>query len=164
MPDAGPSQGRGPRRKSGDKLTVAALPAPCLHQTSVEQGVEPRVYPAELLHKQFAQPLNVVVIVKPNLKTQARAHVLVFSSDVGVAWDKLVEDSGVRFHIAVTVRDANQPWGVDDVVKVTATGVRHAANLALCMVSLSAVRVRAERTRDPAWRVLDRKAVYRGST
>ncbi len=35
-----------------------------------------------MLHKEFAGPLNVVVIAKTNLKTQARAHVILFTSDL----------------------------------------------------------------------------------
>ncbi len=57
----------------------------------MEDGVESCVYQAELLHKEFAQPLNGVVLVKTNLKSGARAHVLLFCSDLALAWAKLVE-------------------------------------------------------------------------
>ncbi len=108
FPYDGPYQGRGPRRKYGAKLDVAAIPEQFLRQRSVADGVETCVYQAELLHKEFAQPLNVVVLVKTNLKTQAQAHVLLFSSDVGLAFDKLVEYYGLRFQIEFTFRDAKQ--------------------------------------------------------
>jgi putative transposase len=90
FPDAGPSQGRGPRRKDGEKLDVDAIPEQSLRQMSVADGVETRVYQAEVLHKEFPQRLNGVVLVKTNLTTQARAHVLVFSSALALAWAKLV--------------------------------------------------------------------------
>jgi putative transposase len=35
-----------------------------------------------MMHKEFAHPLKVVVMVKTNLKTQARAHVVLFRSDI----------------------------------------------------------------------------------
>ena len=91
FPDAGCYQGRGPRRKYGANLAIDAVPEQFLRQRRVDDGVEPCVYQAELLHKEVAQPLNVVVIVKTNLQTQAHAHVLLFSSDLGLAYDKLVE-------------------------------------------------------------------------
>ncbi|HSH81558.1 MAG TPA: transposase, partial [Herpetosiphonaceae bacterium] len=134
-----------------------------VRQRRVEEGVEICVYQAELLHKEFVQPLNVVVIVKTNLQTQARAHLLLFSSDLGLAWEKLVEYYGLRFQIEFTFRDAKQHWGLEDFMTVTPTGVSNAANLALLMVSLSAVLLRDARESDPQWSVLDLKASYRGS-
>jgi len=44
-----------------------------------------------MLYEAFAQPLNMVIIVKTNLKTGARAHVVLFSSDLDLAYDKLVD-------------------------------------------------------------------------
>ncbi len=163
FPYDGPYQGRGPRRKYGAKLDVDAVPAQFLCQRRVEDGVETCFYQAELLHTAFAQPLNVVMIVKTNLKTQAQAHVLLFSSDVALPWATLVEYYRLRFQIEFTFRDAKQHWGLEDFMTVTATGVSNAANLALFMVSLSAVLLRDMRVRDPAWSVLDLKACYRGA-
>ena len=48
-------------------------------------------------------------------------------------------------------------------MNVTATGVSNAANLALFMVSLSAVLLRDVRAHDPQCSVLDLKACYRGA-
>lgn len=163
FPYDGPYQGRGPHRKYGDKLNIGTIPEQFLRQRSVADGVETSVYQAEMLHKEFAQPLNVVVLVKINLKTQARAHVLLFSSDVGLGFDKLVEYYGLRFQIEFTFRDAKQHWGLEDFMTVTETGVSNAANLSLLMVSLSTVLVRDARMSDPQCSVLDLKACYRGS-
>ncbi len=116
-----------------------------------------------MLHKEFPQPLNVVVIVKTNLVTGARAHVLLVSSDLALAFDKLVEYYSLRFQIEFTFRDAKQHWGLEDFMTVTAVGVSNAANLALLMVSLSAVLLENERKTDPHCSVLDLKAWYRGS-
>ena len=158
-----PYQGRGPRRKYGAKLHVDAIPEQFLRQRSVEDGVETRVYQAEMLHKEFPQPLNVVIIVKTNLQTQARAHVLLFSSDLRLSFEKLVEYYGLRFQIEFTFRDAKQHWGLEDFMTVSERGVSNAANLSLFMVSLRAVLLRAEREREPQCSVLDLKASYRGA-
>ncbi|MBK8933687.1 MAG: hypothetical protein IPM76_15495 [Chloroflexi bacterium] len=43
-----------------------------------------------MLHKEFAQALNVVIIVKTHIKTGAWAHVVLFSSDLTLDYDRLV--------------------------------------------------------------------------
>src|SRR5947209_3970752 len=82
FPYTGPYAGRGPRRKYGDKVHYDNIPKPYLKETLVEGHIETRLYQAQLLHKEFPQPLNVVIIAKTNLHTQARAHVVLFSSDL----------------------------------------------------------------------------------
>jgi putative transposase len=163
-PYAGPYQGRGPRRKYGAKLNYAALPARYLKATTVEGPIETSIYQAELLHKEFRQPLNVVIIEKVNRTTQKRGHVILFSSDLTLAYDTLVDYYGLRFQIEFTFRDAKQYWGLEDFMNVSATAVTNAANLAMFMVNLVAVLLRDVRQRDPQGSVLDLKAHYRGYT
>jgi putative transposase len=163
FPYDGPYQGRGPRRKYGDKLDIDIIPEQFVRQRSVEDGVESCVYQVELLHKEFAQPLNVVIIVKTNLKSGRRVHVLLFSSDLGLAYDKLMEYYSLRFQIEFTFRDAKQHWGLEDFMTVTEIGVSNAANLSLFMVSLSAVLLAEARLTNAQCSVLDLKASYRGS-
>jgi putative transposase len=163
FPYDGPYQGRGPRRKYGAKLEITALPAHALRETSVVDGVETSSYQVEVLHKEFPQPLNVVVLVKTNLKTGAQAHVLLFSSDLALPFDNLVKYYSLRFQIEFTFRDAKQYWGLDDFMTVTAAGVNNAANLSLFMVSLSTALLTEARRTDPQCSVLDLKASYRGA-
>ncbi len=47
----------------------------------------------------FADPLNVVVIVKTNLQTQAQALVILFSSDLDLTYDLLIDYYSLRFQI-----------------------------------------------------------------
>ncbi len=49
---------------------------------TIEKEIRTDIYQAEMLHKEFAQALNVVIIVKTNLKTGAWAQVIFFSSDL----------------------------------------------------------------------------------
>src|SRR5437879_12303605 len=105
----------------------------------------------ELPHKEFTQPLNVVIIAKTNLRTQPRAPVILFSSDLALAYAPLVDYYGLRFQIEFNFRDAKQYWGLEDFMNVTPTGVTNAANLSLFMVKL-AYRLRAASLpRDPAY-------------
>ena len=163
FPYTGPYAGRGPHRKYGDKVDYDDIPLPYLKEITVEGQVKTCVYQMHLLHKEFAQPLNVVILVKINLRTQARAHVILFSSDLALAYAPLVDYYGLRFQIEFNFRDAKQYWGLEDFMNVTPTGVTNAANLSLFMVNV-AYRLRADRhPRDPASSVLDLKADCRGS-
>jgi putative transposase len=162
FPSTGPYAGRGPRRKYGHKVDYDHLPVQYLKETTVEGPIETHLYQMQLLHKEFAQPLNVVLIAKTNLRTQARAHVVLFSSDVALTYAPLVDYYGLRFQIEFNFRDAKQYWGLEDFMNVTSTGVTNAANLSLFMVNV-AYRLRADgHLRDPAYSVLDLKADCRG--
>ncbi len=66
-------------------------PEQYLKATTVEGHVRTCLYQAELRHKEFSQPLHVVILVKTNLQTPARAHVVLFSSDRELTYDKLVD-------------------------------------------------------------------------
>jgi hypothetical protein len=163
FPYTGPYAGRGPHRKYGDKVDYDDIPLPYLKETTVEGQIKTCVYQMQLLHKEFAQPLNVVIIVKTNLRTQARAHVILCSSDLALAYAPLVDYYGLRFQVEFNFRDAKQYWGLEDFMNVTPMGVTNAANLSLFMVNV-AYRLRADsHPRDPAYSVLDLKADCRGS-
>jgi putative transposase len=162
FPYTGPYAGRGPQRKYGDKVAYDDLPMQYLKETTVEGHVQTCIYQMQLLHKEFTQPLNVVIIVKMNLRTQARAHVVLFSSDLALAYASLVDYYGLRFQIEFNFRDAKQYWGLEDFMNVTPTGVTNAANLSLFMVNV-AYRLRADvQLYDPDYSVLDLKADWRG--
>jgi putative transposase len=158
LPYTGPYAGRGPHRKYGPKIDYDHLPAPYLKETTVEGHIQTCIYQVQLLHKEFPQPLNVVIIAKTNLRTQARAHVVLFSSDLDLAYAPLVDYYGLRFQIEFNFRDAKQYWGLEDFMNITPTGVTNAANLSLFMVNV-AYRLRADvQPRDPDYSVLDLKA------
>jgi hypothetical protein len=162
FPYTGPYAGRGPHRKYGHKVDYDDLPMQYLKETTVEGSMQTCIYQMPLLHKEFTHPLNVVIIVKTNLRTQARAHVVLFSSDLALAYAPLVDYYGLRFQIEFNFRDAKQYWGLEDFMHVTPTGVTNAANLSLFMVNV-AYRLRADvHPRDPDYSVLDLKADWRG--
>jgi putative transposase len=163
LPYDGPYAGHGPRRIYGDKLNPRAIPERFLCQTRVEKGIETRTYQLEARHKTFAQPLNLVCIVKTNLKTQAQAHVLLFSSDLALAFDTLIDYYCLRFQLEFNFRDAKQYWGLEDFMTTHPTRVTNAANLALFMVNLVERVLRDMRQNQPEMGVLDLKAHCRGA-
>jgi IS4 transposase len=163
LPYDGPYQGHGPHRKYGDKLNYRHMPNNCLKETTTQGQIETRIYQTQALHKEFRQPLNVVIIVKTNLQTQACAHVVLFSSDLALAYDKLIDYYRLRFQIEFNFRDAKQYWGLEDFMNVSETAVTNAANLALFMVNLSQHALGDLRGTDPECSILDLQAHYRGA-
>ena len=101
FPYTGPYAGRGPRRKYGRKVDYDHIPEQYLKETTVEGHIQTCLYQMPLLHKEFAQPLNVVILAKTNLRTQARAHVILFSSDLDLAYTSLVDYYSLRFQIEI---------------------------------------------------------------
>jgi putative transposase len=162
FPYSGSYAGRGPRRKYGRKVDYDNIPEMYLKRTTVDAHIETRLYQAQLLHKEFAQLLNVVIITKTNLRTQARAHVILFSSDLELTYALLVDYYGLRFQIEFNFRDAKQYWGLEDFMNVTPTGVTNAANLSLFMVNVAYLLQAHMRPRDPDYSILDLKADWRG--
>jgi putative transposase len=163
LPYDGVYAGRGPHRIYGDKLNPYAIPEGYLCQTSAAKGIETRIYQLEARHKTCAEPLNVVCIVKTNLKTQAQAHVLLFSSDLALAFDTLLDYYCLRFQLEFNFRDAKQYWGLEDFMTTHPTRVTNAANLSLFMVNLAERVLRDFRQFQPEMSVLDLKAHCRGA-
>jgi len=155
-------EGDNKRKKYGDKIDYANLPARFLKETTTEDGVRTDIYQATMRHKEFACPLNVVIILKTILDTGASARVILFSSDLQLAWDKLLDYYQLRFQIEFIFRDAKQHWGLEDFMNVKETPVTNAINLSIFMVSVSQVLLRDLRQEDSTVNVLDLKAIYRG--
>ena len=152
----------GPDRIYGDKIDYTTIPAQYLMESVVEDEVRTDTYQASMLHKDFAQPLNVVIMVKTNLKTGRRGHVVLFSSDLDLTYEQIIDYYSLRFQIEFNFRDAKQYWGLEDFMNVSETAVTNAANLSLFMVSLSHILLQAFRQDSPGAGVLDLKAHYRG--
>jgi putative transposase len=155
-------KGSGPHCKYGDRVDYRNIPKEYLKTTRIVDGLQTCTYQAQLLHTDFPVPLNVVIIVKTNLTTHAWAHVILFSSDLELSCDKLVEYYSLRFQIEFNFRDAKQFWGLEDFMNVNQTAVTNAANLSLFMVNLSNMLMCDFRQTDPNFGVLDLKSYYRG--
>jgi len=162
FPYAGPSPKRGPTPRLGQPLDVCRIPQVYLKETRIEDGFETRTYQIQLLHKDFPEPLNVVILLRTNLATGAWANVILFSSDLELPYNQMIDYYSLRFQIEFNFRDAKQFWGLEDFMNVMPTAVTNAANLALFMVDVSQVLMCQYRQDDPYFSVLDLKAYYRG--
>ena len=162
FPYDGPQKKRGANKKYGDKLNYNHIPNQYLKETTLTDGIQTKIYQMTMWHKLFPDLLNVVVIVKTNLKSGTNAHVVLFSSDLDLAYDKLIDYYRLRFQIEFNFRDAKQFWGLEDFMNVNQTPVYNAANLAMFMVNVSQVLLRHFRPTCSTFSVNDLKAHFRG--
>jgi putative transposase len=139
LPYAGRYSGRGRRRKYGERLMPETLAEAHLKAETTEKGIRTRVYQAQAWHKHFPELLNVVAIVKTHLKTGRTAKVLLFSDDLALSSEAMIEYYSLRFQIEFNFRDAKQYWGLEDFMNVKETQVGNFANFSLFMVTFSQV-------------------------
>lgn len=161
FPYGGEQKAKGRRRIYGCKLDFDNIPAQHLVKTFSEEGIQTAIYQATLLHKAFADPLNIVLLIKTNPATQRKAHVILFSTDLTLAWAQLMEAYQLRFQIEFTFRDAKQFWGFEDFMNIKQVPLTNAVGLAFFMVNLSQRLVAHFRTSSPQYSVLDLKAHFR---
>ena len=161
-PFTGKYCGRGARPKYGDKVDVRKMKKKYLKSDKQEDGIRTQIYQAALLNKGFAFSINVVVILKTNLSTHKQSHIILFSTDLKLPYEKLFDYYTLRFQIEFNFRDAKQYWGLDDFMNIKEEAVTNAANLSFFMVNFSSVLLRRYQENNPVFSVLDLKAHYRG--
>ena len=161
-PFAGKYCGHGPRPKYGDKVEVRNMKKKYLKLDDKEAGIRTQIYQATLFNREFASPINVVVVLKTNLSTKKQAHVILFSTDLELPYEKLYDYYTLRFQIEFNFRDAKQYWGLDDFMNIKQEAVTNAANLSFFMVNFSSFLLRQYRKSNPEFSVLDLKSHYRG--
>lgn len=159
----GPQKNKGPKKKYGSKIDYRSIPDKYLVSQKTEGSIQTRIFQAQMLHKSFAQVLNVVIITKINLKTGAFAHINLFSSDLELSYEKIIDYYSLRFQIEFNFRDAKQFWGLEDFMNVKKVPLTNALNLSLFMVNISQVLLHDFRRTIPDSGVLDLKAYFRAA-
>lgn len=159
---AGTHAGPGPKPKYGSKIKVRHLDPQYLKETSSADGLRTDIYQGQFYNKEFTFALNVVIILKTNLQTKAQAHVILFSTDLELAFDKLIKFYRLRFQIEFNFRDSKQYWGLEDFMNVKETAVTNAANLSFFMVNFSYALLQPFRQQQPDYSILDLKSHYHG--
>ena len=104
--------------------------------------------------------LSVVVIVKKNLKSSKVAKVLLFSDDLNLPYDKLIDYYRLRFQIEFNFRDAKQYWGLEDFMNIKEAPVTNMANFSLFMVTFSQLLLPQIKELDDK-SILDLKTTFR---
>jgi putative transposase len=161
-PFRGKYRGRGPHPKYGDKVNVRQMKKKYLKSDKKEDGIRTQIYQATLLNKEFAFPINAVIVLKTHLSTKTQAHVILFSTDLKLSYEKIMDFYTLRFQIEFNFRDAKQYWGLDDFMNIKERAVTNAANLSFFMVNFSSLLLRRFRQHNPEFSILDLKSHYRG--
>ncbi len=156
----GKYNGKGRKTTYGKKIDYENLPQKHRKKSNREGELITNYYQAIVLHKEFGCELNVVIIERVNLKTGQIGHAILFSSDVELEWEKLVDYYSLRFQIEFNFRDAKQHFGLEDFMNTTKTGVENAANMAFLMVNVSGKLIK--NSEEKCVGVLDLKTHYRG--
>jgi len=159
----GEQKHKGPHKKFGQKINYRRIPKRYLVKTTTEDQIRTCIYQAQMLHHEFAQALNVVIITKTNLKTGAFANVNLFSSDLELSYETVVDYYSLRFQIEFNFRDAKQYLGLEDFMNIKEVPLTNAINLSLFMVNLAQVLLRQFRQTHPDSSILDLKAYFRAA-
>ena len=162
LPPTEPYTGRGRPRLYGERFDPQQIDPKYRVSLQTQGNITTEVYQAQLRHKKFPEPLNVVCILKTHLRTHRKSHVFLFSSDLTLDAETLMDYYSLRFQLEFNFRDAKQYWGLEDFMNVNKTPVNNAANLSMFMVNVSAKLLEPARVELPEASVLDLKAHYRG--
>jgi hypothetical protein len=161
FPYCGPKPRRGPTPRYGDKLNYRHLPNDARISSRIEDNYQIDTYPLQLYHKDYPDLLNIVVVVKTHLPTAKCGHIVLFSTDLMLTAEQIVDYYSLRFQIEFNFRDTKQHWGLDDFMNTSPQAVTNAVNLAFFMVNCSQVLLKPYRQYDPDFSVLDLKAHFR---
>ena len=159
----GIQKNKGPRKRYGQKIDYRNIPEKYLVEKSLDGDIETRIYQAKMLHKSFAQALNVVIFIKTNIKTGSFANAILFSSDLKLSYEKIIRYYSLRFQIEFNFRDAKQFWGLEDFMNVKKLPLTNALNLSFFMVNLSQVLLREFKQTHPQSGIIDLKAYFRAA-
>lgn len=161
FPYDGSKPTRGPMPRYGAKLNPAHLPPDALVSTRVEGDYRVSTYKMRLYHKDHPDLLNILVVLKTHLKTGRQGHVILFSTDLSLSAELLLDYYRLRFQIEFVFRDAKQHWGLEDFMNTAPTAVTNAVNFSLLMVNLAHILLLPYRQHLPDFSVFDLKAHVR---
>ena len=151
-----------PRLKYGDRLDYDNLPLASRVSCEPEGDYECEVYQMQCRHKDFADVLNIVILVKTHRVSKRRGHVILLSSDLDLAALTMIDYYSLRFQIEFEFRDAKQHFGLSDFVCVNQTSVTNAVGLSFLLGNLSRHLLDSFQESFPEAGVIDLKSYYRG--
>jgi putative transposase len=137
LPWQGEYSGRGRKNIYGERLNPQNIPDKYCIKTKEEGDSRIEYFQIEAHHKMFPDALNIVLIRKTKLSSNKVGHVILFTSDLGLAWDKVVDYYSLRFQIEFNFRDAKQYWGLEDFMVIKKNKIQNSACFSMFMVNIS---------------------------
>ncbi len=157
-----PYSGKGAPKKYGKNIDYKNIPKKYLKSDEIDEDkqMQTKVYQMEMLHRKFADKLNIVIVQKIDTVTQKQTHVVLFSTDLLLSYEKIIDYYSLRFQIEFVFRDAKQYWGMEDFMNIKETPIYNWANLSTFMVNFThGLRLKPSLNH---MSVLDLKAHYHG--
>ncbi len=133
-----PYSGRGRPKVFGEKVDIYNIPVQYCVQTTHVGDTQIQLFQFTARVKASPKLLNIVVRKTTQRQKKTATHTILMSSDLALVAAQLVEYYELRFQIEFNFRDAKQHFGLEDFMNITPTAVNNAANLAMCMVNVSA--------------------------
>ena len=160
LPYAGDYAGRGRHRKYGDKLKASLLKVrsrlPAMRMALKHAPIN------FSFGTPSSQPYSMSSSWSKSTWQPSSAHVILFSTDLALPADKIIQLYALRFQIEFNFRGAKQFWGLEDFMNIQPAPVLNATSLSLFMTAISARLLRDFRHHSPQAGVLDLKAVFHG--
>ena len=150
------------RLKYGERLDYDNLPLASRVSCETQGDYECETYQMQCLHKDFAEALNIVILVKTHLGTKRRGHVVLLSRDLDLKALTMIDYYSLRFQIEFEFRDAKQHFGLSDFVCVSQTSVHNAVGLSFLLGNLSRHLLDCFQESFPEAGIVDLKSYYRG--
>lgn len=131
--------GSGRPKIYGDDIDYKNLPEKYLKSdvTDEDKNTQTKIYQMEMLHRKFADKLNIVIIQKIDTTTEKSSHVNLFSTDLKLGYEKIIDYYSLRFQIEFVFRDAKQYWGMEDFMNIKKTPIYNWANLSTFMINFA---------------------------
>jgi len=164
FPYNGIQKSRGKRKKYGNKIDVENLSKKYLQKREIKDDCELEYYQLLAWNKNITDfQLNVVIIRAISKKSKKVGYCYLFTTDLNLSYDKIVDYYTLRFQIEFNFRDAKQYFGLADFKNYKETQVTNAVNISFFMCNIAYIL--SEKFKEyfeiENVSILDMKAYYR---
>lgn len=124
-------------KKKGKKMDLKNLPEDFLKQEGLDQSGKfyEKVYNFKAQNPSMGDEiLNVVIIVRRSTKDDKESHVILFSNDIDLSYELIIEYYSLRFQIEFDFRDAKQFFGLSSFKNYKKENVTNFVNMIFFMV------------------------------
>lgn len=148
----------------GDKIDVYNIEAHYFAYETIEDDVKTQVYRIPCYNKSITATstglINVVVLVHTQISTNKKTHNILFSTDLSLAPQLIIEYYRLRWEIEIDFRDCKQYFGLSDFKNYKPQQVTNAINLPFTAKLWAQIlqEFLAEKLNNPQLSILDVKA------
>jgi putative transposase len=133
----GKQKDKGANKKYGDKIDYENIDKKYLIKTKIDGNKQINIYQFKAFHKTINRLLNIVVVFALDTKSGKKDYKVLFSTDINLSAEKIVEYYSLRFQIEFNFRDAKQFFGLEDFMNIKKRRIHNFANLSLFMNNIA---------------------------